>query len=125
MAGEVTGDGASPAEVYSEALQVLQQAQTIEQRREVRLGYSKLVVAALTLICAFVLFRFTSFIELLAVPVVVFIVLAVLQEKTKGNLTLEEKRSLDNSVTELRFRWVQAKTAHDQEKAAKEAPQVS
>jgi len=51
--------------------------------------------------------------------------LAVLQEKTKGNLTLEEKRSLDNSVTELRFRWVQAKTAHDQEKAAKEAPQVS
>src|SRR3954452_5142885 len=34
--------------------------------------------------------------------------LAMLQEKTKGNLSTEEQRSLDNSVTELRFRWVQA-----------------
>lgn len=34
--------------------------------------------------------------------------LAVLQEKTRGNLTLEEQRYLDNSVTELRFRYVQA-----------------
>ena len=35
--------------------------------------------------------------------------LAMLQQKTKGNLTMEEQRSLDNSVTELRFRWVQAR----------------
>lgn len=35
--------------------------------------------------------------------------LAMLQEKTKGNLTAEEERSLNNSVTELRFRWVQAR----------------
>lgn len=34
--------------------------------------------------------------------------LAVLQEKTKGNLSLEEQRLLDNSITELRFRYVQA-----------------
>jgi hypothetical protein len=34
--------------------------------------------------------------------------LAVLQQKTKGNLTLEEQRALDNSVTELRFRYIQA-----------------
>jgi hypothetical protein len=33
--------------------------------------------------------------------------LAMLQDKTKGNLTVEEKRQLDNSVTELRFRFVQ------------------
>ena len=33
--------------------------------------------------------------------------LAMLQVKTKGNLTLEEQRALDNSVTELRFRFVQ------------------
>ncbi len=37
--------------------------------------------------------------------------LAMLQEKTKGNLTLEEQRALDNSVTELRFRFVQTKGA--------------
>jgi len=35
--------------------------------------------------------------------------LAMLQEKTKGNLSAEEQRSLDNSVTELRFRWIEAK----------------
>lgn len=33
--------------------------------------------------------------------------LAMLQEKTKGNLTTEEQHALDNSVTELRFRFVQ------------------
>jgi len=36
--------------------------------------------------------------------------LAVLAEKTKGNLTLEEQRFLDNSLTELRFRFVNAST---------------
>jgi hypothetical protein len=34
--------------------------------------------------------------------------LAVLQEKTKGNLTVEEQRLIDNTLTELRFRYVQA-----------------
>jgi hypothetical protein len=33
--------------------------------------------------------------------------MAVLQEKTRGNLTLEEQRLLENSLTELRFRFVQ------------------
>jgi len=33
--------------------------------------------------------------------------LAILGEKTKGNLTLEEQRLLENSLTELRFRFVQ------------------
>ena len=34
--------------------------------------------------------------------------LGVLRDKTKGNLTLEEQRLLENSLTELRFRFVQA-----------------
>ena len=33
--------------------------------------------------------------------------LAMLSEKTRGNLTLEEQRLLENSLTELRFRYVQ------------------
>ncbi len=37
--------------------------------------------------------------------------LAMLQEKTKGNLTGEEQKALDNSVAELRFRFVQAMDA--------------
>lgn len=34
--------------------------------------------------------------------------LGALQEKTRGNLSLEEQRLLENSLTELRFRYVQA-----------------
>ena len=34
--------------------------------------------------------------------------MAMLQEKTRGNLTLEEQRLIENSLTLLRFRYVQA-----------------
>jgi hypothetical protein len=33
--------------------------------------------------------------------------LAMLQEKTRGNLSTEEQRLLENGLTELRFRYVQ------------------
>jgi hypothetical protein len=34
--------------------------------------------------------------------------LNVLLDKTKGNLTLDEQRLIENSLTELRFRFIQA-----------------
>jgi hypothetical protein len=34
--------------------------------------------------------------------------LAMLEEKTRGNLSVEEKRAIENTLTELRFRFVQA-----------------
>ncbi len=34
--------------------------------------------------------------------------LTVMLEKTKGNLTLDEQRLLENSLTELRFRYIHA-----------------
>ena len=34
--------------------------------------------------------------------------LGILQEKTKGNLSFEEQRLLENTLTELRFRYVQS-----------------
>lgn len=37
--------------------------------------------------------------------------LAMLQEKTKGNLSLEEQRLVENCLTELRFRFVQCSDA--------------
>lgn len=43
--------------------------------------------------------------------------LAMLQEKTNGNLTTEEQRLLENGMTELRFRFVQVA---DQEKRKNE-----
>ena len=42
--------------------------------------------------------------------------LAMLVEKTRGNLSLEEQRLIENSLTELRFRYVQA--TEDARKAA-------
>jgi len=44
--------------------------------------------------------------------------MAMLQEKTRGNLTLEEQRLLENSLTLLRFRYVQVS---DEVKKAKPA----
>lgn len=43
--------------------------------------------------------------------------LAMIQEKTRGNLSTEEQRLIENSLTELRFRFVKAS-----EDAAKSAP---
>ena len=34
--------------------------------------------------------------------------LAMIADKTKGNLSLDEQRLIENSLTELRFRFVQA-----------------
>ena len=47
--------------------------------------------------------------------------LAMLQEKTKGNLSTDEHRLLENSLTELRFRYVQALEEHKKKQARKEA----
>jgi len=38
--------------------------------------------------------------------------LAMMQGKTKGNLSMEESRMLENTLTELRFRYVQATEQH-------------
>lgn len=43
--------------------------------------------------------------------------LAMLEEKTRGNLSTEEKRLVENSLTELRFRYIQAL-----EQSAKQTP---
>ena len=48
--------------------------------------------------------------------------LGVLHDKTKGNLTLEEQRTLDNTLTELRFRYLQA--VEDDKKAPAEPQKV-
>jgi hypothetical protein len=47
--------------------------------------------------------------------------LGMLQEKTRGNLTVEEQRLLENSLTMLRFRYVQA--VEDSRKAASAKPE--
>lgn len=56
--------------------------------------------------------------------------LGALQEKTRGNLTMEEERLLSNGLTELRFRFVQvsdegrAKTAEPQANTEEDRPRI-
>ena len=48
-------------------------------------------------------------------------ILALLQDKTRGNLSLDEQRLLENSLTELRFRYVQAVENSNKQKAEGQA----
>jgi hypothetical protein len=48
--------------------------------------------------------------------------LAMLQEKTRGNVTIEEQRLVENAVTELRFRFVQAMESKDKQVVADAEP---
>lgn len=49
--------------------------------------------------------------------------LAMIEQKTKGNLTMEEQRFLENTLTELRFRYIQVleKSKRDEKPAVAEA----
>jgi Domain of unknown function (DUF1844) len=51
--------------------------------------------------------------------------LAMLVEKTKGNLTTEEQRLIENSVTELRFRYIQVLEQSRKQAHAASPEQVS
>jgi hypothetical protein len=49
--------------------------------------------------------------------------LAMVQEKSRGNLTMEEQRLIENALTELRFRFVQA-MEHQQKLAVDAKPET-
>jgi hypothetical protein len=70
-----------PAAVYADQLKILAREQATEQRRERLLGYAKLAIAILTLSAAAMLLRHTAALFFLVVPVAVFVVLAVFQER--------------------------------------------
>jgi len=76
----------TPADLYSAELAGLLAFQSAEQRRERLLGYSKLIIAILTLTIAALLNRHAVVLALLSIPVAAFIVLAVLQEKLLASI---------------------------------------
>ena len=48
--------------------------------------------------------------------------LAMIAEKTKGNLSLDEQRLIENSLTELRFRFVQVSESSSKTAPAEKPP---
>jgi hypothetical protein len=107
MDAEPVKPGNGPAELYSRRLRELLQAQEADERRERLLGYSKLAVAAITLISTFVLLRHTAAIEWLPAPVGLFIVLAVMHEKVIRSLRLRARniRFYERGLARLEDRW--------------------
>lgn len=70
-----------PAHVYRRRLQQLKLLQSSQGRHERTLGYAKLGLVVLTLIATLLLLRDLQWIELLIVPVIAFLLLAVWQER--------------------------------------------
>jgi hypothetical protein len=97
----------TPAQVYARRLRELNLVQSAEQRREALLGYSKLIVAALTLICAVLFLHYLKALESLLVPVFAFIVLAVLQEKMIRSLRYRARAITfyERGLARLEDRW--------------------
>jgi hypothetical protein len=96
-----------PTAVYTGRLQELEREQREEQRREKRLGFTKLGLAVLTLIAAVVLLRYSIFIELLALPILAFIVLAVMQEKLIRRIRIRSRSILffQRGLARLNDQW--------------------
>jgi hypothetical protein len=99
--------GESPSTVYSTRLHKLNQTQAAEQRREKQLGFAKLAVAALTLVSAVALLHFLKGLELLPIPIGVFLVLGVLQENHIRRLRFRARaiNFFERGVARIEGRW--------------------
>ena len=106
-AGETKSSRGTPADVYAGRLHALNRARAVEGRRERVLGYTKLAVAAVTLVSSLLLLHFLRALEFLAAPVVLFLVLAVMQEKLIRRLRLRARAILfyERGLARLEGRW--------------------
>lgn len=97
----------APSDVYSRELSRLAALQALDRRRERILGYAKLVIAVLALIALLPLSRHVTGLALLLVPIIVFIVLAVRQEKLLTSIRYRT-RAMDfyeRGLARLSDRW--------------------
>ncbi len=96
-----------PAEVYADELNHLGDTQRTEQRRERMLGYSKLVIAVLTLAAAAFLRSHPMLLASLLAPFAAFIILAVLQEKLLASIRYRTRAIsfYERGLARLRDSW--------------------
>src|SRR5277367_6484688 len=69
-----------PAEVYARRLRELSRLESADQRREKLLAFAKLIVVAIALIGAVLFLHFLKALVFLAMPIAVFLVLAVVPD---------------------------------------------
>lgn len=93
--------------MYTAELQSLSSAQAAEQRRERLFGYSKLVIAALTVLAVVLLHRNVIALILLLIPIAAFITLAILQEKLLASIRYRTRAIAfyERCLARLHDRW--------------------
>jgi hypothetical protein len=97
----------TPLEHYARRLRELNRAQAAEQQSERQLGYAKLAVALLTVIASTVFLHYLKALEFLLVPVAVFFVLAVMQERLIRKLRFRGRAIsfYERGLARLEDRW--------------------
>jgi hypothetical protein len=106
-ASQESPDRQNPFQVYSHRLQQLGRERAHAQERERLLGYAKLALAAVTVIAAFWLLRHPALVELLLVPMALFVFLSVLHEKRIQSIR-RSTRSIEfyeRGIARLENRW--------------------
>jgi hypothetical protein len=96
-----------PAEVYAGRLRQLKLSQAADQNRERRLGYAKLAIAAMTLTLALLFLHYLRGLEALPLLMVLFLVLAVQQEKRIRRIRLRtrEIEFFERGLARIADRW--------------------
>ena len=97
-----------PDQVYALQLTGLKHVQAADQRRERQLGYAKLIVAVLTVLCALIFLRTLRGAVFVALPIALFVVLAVLQEKRIRGLRLLARgiAFFERGLARIEDRWI-------------------
>jgi hypothetical protein len=109
-AGEAGKPDETPAEVYTRRLLELNRTQSAERRREKQLGYAKLLVAALTLVAAVLLIRSLRALDYLPVPIGIFLVLGVLQDRHIRRIRFRARAIsfFERGLARIEDRWMGA-----------------
>ncbi|WP_109484550.1 MutS-related protein [Occallatibacter savannae] len=105
--GETEHGVHTPGDLYQRRLDQLKSKQAIDEAAEKQLGYSKLVVAFVTIAAAVVLLWHTKFLVLLLVPAGVFVYLAVRHENRLQQIRhrLRSITFYERGLARLQDRW--------------------
>lgn len=96
-----------PVDLYTHRLRELNEIKAAALRREKTLGIAKVILAGLTVLLAFWLMRHTSLIELIAAPILLYIVLAVFHEKLLRSIRHHSRaiEFYERGLARLQDRW--------------------
>ena len=106
-ATETTQSEVEPAALYADRLKQLQLEQAADQQLERQLGYAKVVVASVVILCAIVLLYYTKLLWLLVVPAAVFVWLAVWHEKRLQRIRWRQRALTfyERGIGRIQNRW--------------------